>query len=121
MYPVSFLEIVPYKECEVVIYKGSKVVGLILVGGADTVLKAVYIKKVVPDSPAAKDGRLQPGDEIIRINSSPMERATRNDALQALQHSSSSIHLTMYRDPTRKAMVLDKGEWSCACTYIMFV
>ena len=77
-------EIVPYKECEIVLYKGSKVVGLILVGGADTVLKAVYVKKVVPDSPAAKDGRLQPGDQIIKINNSPMERASRNDALQAL-------------------------------------
>ena len=93
-----------------VLYKGSNFVGLILVGGVDTLLKAVYIKKVVPDSPAAKDGRLQPGDQIIQINNSPMERATRNDALQALQHSSAYIHLTVYRDPARKALVLDEGE-----------
>ena len=106
-----FAEIVPYKECEVVLYKGSKVItGLILVGGADTVLKSVYIKKISPDSPAAKDGRLQAGDRIIKINNSPMERATRNDALQALQASSAYIHLTVYRDPARQAMVLDDGE-----------
>lgn len=81
--------------------------GLILVGGADTILKAVYIKKILPDSPAHKDGRLQPGDQIIQINNSPMKHATRNDALQALQHSSAYIHLTVYRDP---ALVLDEGK-----------
>lgn len=93
-----------------VLYKGSKVVGLILVGGVDTFLKAVYIKKVVPESMAAKDGRLQPGDQVLKINNSPMEGATHNDALQTLQHSSSYIHLMVYRDPARKARLLEEGE-----------
>ena len=92
-----------------VLYKGSKVIGLILVGGSDTVLKAVYVKKIVSDSPAAKDGRLQPGDQILKINNSSMERATHNDALQALQCSSSYIHLTVYRDPARRTMVMEEG------------
>lgn len=92
------------------LYQDSKVVGLILVGGADTVLKAVYIKKVVPDSPAAKDGRLKPGDQVLKINNCSMERATHNDALQALQLSSSCIHMTVYRDPSRQAPVLDDGR-----------
>ena len=107
---MCLLDIVPYKDCEVVFYKGSKVVGLILVGGADTLLKAVYIKKVVPDSPAAKDGRLQPGDQILNINNSPMEGATHNDALHALQHSSSFIRLTVHRDPSMKPRLLEEGE-----------
>ena len=96
------LGIVPYKDCEIVLYKGSKVPGLILVGGADTILKGVFIKKVLPDFPAAKDGRLQPGDQILKINNSSMDGATHNDALHALQQSSAYIHLTVRREPSRK-------------------
>ena len=102
------------------LYKGSKVVGLILVGGVDTLLKAVYIKKVVPESMAAKDGRLQPGDQVLKINNSPMEGATHNDALHALQHASSYIHLTVYRDPARKTRLMEEGEfgWKASeCIY----
>lgn len=93
------------------LYKGSKVPGLILVGGADTILKGVFIKKVVPDFPASKDGRLQPGDQILNINNSPMEGATHNDALHALQQSSAYIHLMVRREPGRQqAPIIEEGE-----------
>ena len=80
-------------------HKGAKVAGLILIGGSDSVLNGVYVKKLIPDSPAHKDGRLRPADRILRINSVSMERASHNAALQALQRSSSLLRLTVYRDP----------------------
>ncbi len=103
-----------------------------MIGGFDTPLKRTYISKIIPDSPADKDGRLKPGDQVIKINNCPMDLATHSDAMEALRLSSSSsfIHLTVYRDPTsHKALVEGYGgregvwrggrgrevEWGLSC------
>ena len=75
--------------------------GVIIVGGLENFINGIYIQKVIPDSPAAKDGRLQPGDRILKVNNASMEDATREDALRALQLPSSFVHLTILRDPAR--------------------
>lgn len=95
-----------------VVYMSSKVLGLILTGGADSALKGIFVKKILPESAADRDGRLQPGDQIMKINNVSMdpEDTTYSDAMQALQMSSSSfIHLTVYRDPANLSLVLDPG------------
>ena len=94
-------DILPGKEHDVVIFKGSEMLGVIIVGGLENFINGIYIQKVIPDSPAAKDGRLQPGDRILKVNNASMEDATREDALRALQLPSSFVHLTILRDPAR--------------------
>ena len=49
------------------IFKGSQILGLAIVGGTDSYLGGIYVQKVLPDSPAARDGRLQPGDKILKV------------------------------------------------------
>ena len=73
--------------------------GLIITGGTDSLLDGIYIQKIIPGSPADKDGRLKPGDKILRINNSSMEGVARDEALRALQQSSSFVHITIVRDP----------------------
>ena len=92
-------DIIPFKECEIIIFKGHQVLGLIITGGTDSLLDGVYIQKIIPGSPADKDGRLKPGDKILRINNSSMEGVPRDEALRALQQSSSFVHITIVRDP----------------------
>ena len=101
--PPSFppSDIIPGKEHDIVIFKGSDMLGVIIVGGLENFINGIYIQKVIPDSPAAKDGRLQPGDRILKVNNASMEDATREDALRALQLPSSFVHLTILRDPAR--------------------
>ena len=94
-------DIIPGKEHDIVIFKGSEMLGVIIVGGLENFINGIYIQKVIPDSPAAKDGRLQPGDRILKVNNASMEDATREDALRALQLPSSFVHLTILRDPAR--------------------
>lgn len=94
-------DVVPFKECEIIIFKGHLVLGLIIAGGTDSLLGGIYIQKIIPGSPADKDGRLKPGDKILKINNSSMEGVTRDEALHALQHSSSFVHITIVRDPNR--------------------
>ena len=59
--------LVPGKECEIVIFKGSQILGLAVTGGTDSYLGGIYVQKVLADSPAARDGRLQPGDRILKV------------------------------------------------------
>ena len=93
--------------------------GVIIVGGSETSINGIYVQKVVPDSPAAKDGRLQPGDRILKVNNASMEDATREDALRALQHSSSFIHLTVLRDPAREPK-MTRSDGKMEQTYMVF-
>ena len=56
-----------YEEFEVEVAKGSGPLGLKVVGGADTNLKDVVIKEIVPNTQADIDGQLRPGDHILQV------------------------------------------------------
>jgi len=56
-----------YEEFEVEINKGSGSLGLKVVGGADTTVKGVLIKEIVPNTQADIDGQLRPGDRILKV------------------------------------------------------
>lgn len=56
-----------YEEFEVEVTKGSGPLGLKVVGGADTNLKDVVIKEIVPNTQADIDGQLRPGDRILKV------------------------------------------------------
>lgn len=89
--------------------------GLIITGGTDSLLDGVYIQKIIPGSPADKDGRLKPGDKILKINNSSMEGVPRDEALRALQQSSSFVHITIVRDPnSAPTMPPYKEEGMCS-------
>ncbi len=59
--------IVPGTESEIMIFKGTQMLGLSVVGGSDTYLSGIYVDVIVPQSPAAKDGRLKAGDRIMKV------------------------------------------------------
>jgi len=58
---------VSYEEFEVEVTKGSGPLGLKVMGGADTTLKSVLIKEIVPNTQADIDGQLRPGDCILKV------------------------------------------------------
>ena len=70
----------------------------------------------MPNSPADKDGRLQPGDRILKINHMSMERASHNEALEALQQAPPYVHFTVYRDPDYQKLILNGGMMSLCYT-----
>lgn len=59
--------IIAGQETMIEIDKGGRGLGLSIVGGSDTVLGAVVIHEVYPDGAAAKDGRLEPGDQVLEV------------------------------------------------------
>ena len=84
----------------IIIFKGSDPLGVNLVGGADSSLHGVYVQRIVPDSPAAKDDRLRAGDRILAIGSLTLENMTKEEVLQAIQQAGSFVRLTILRQTT---------------------
>lgn len=56
-----------FEEFDIEITKGGGPLGLKVVGGADTNLKGVVIKEIVPNTQADIDGQLRPGDRILKV------------------------------------------------------
>ena len=56
-----------FEEFDIEVTKGSGPLGLKVMGGADTKLKDVVIKEIVPDTPADINGQLRPGDQILKV------------------------------------------------------
>ena len=55
------------EKSEVIVFKGSQGLGLAVSGGSDSFVNGIYIQTIVPESPAAKHGRLQPGDKLLEV------------------------------------------------------
>lgn len=87
------------ETCPIIIFKGSDPLGVTIVGGANSSLNGVYIQKILPDSPAAKDDRLHPGDRILTIGSHTLEDMASEEVIQAIQQAGSFVHLTILRQP----------------------
>ncbi|RWS15874.1 patj-like protein [Dinothrombium tinctorium] len=91
-------EIKPGKETVIEITKEKMGLGLSIVGGIDTPLNAVIIHEVYPDGAAALDGRLKPGDIILKVNDENLRNAPHKQAIDALRQTPSVIRMTVFRE-----------------------
>ncbi|XP_077572688.1 inaD-like protein isoform X2 [Stigmatopora nigra] len=93
--------LLPGRETTLEIRKGPSGLGLSVVGGRDTRLRAVVILQVYRDGAAAKDGRLRPGDQLLEINGVDLRRASHQEAISALRRPSSKAVITVRRGQGR--------------------
>jgi C-terminal processing protease CtpA/Prc len=70
-----------------VLKQGSSSVGLSIEGGSDTPLLCVFIKAIIPGSPAAKSGKFQEGDQILTVNGECVVGITHTAALNILRQT----------------------------------
>lgn len=72
--------------------------GLRIVGGKDTPLGNIVIQEIIRDSPAARDGRLAPGDHILEANDVGLASVPHARALAALRRPCSLLRLTVMQE-----------------------
>lgn len=53
-----------------------------------------------PKTPAAIDGRLKPGDRILKIGDHVLDNLTRDQAMNVLMETPVLVQLTVYRTPS---------------------
>uniref|UniRef100_A0A8C4QZZ4 PDZ domain-containing protein n=1 Tax=Eptatretus burgeri TaxID=7764 RepID=A0A8C4QZZ4_EPTBU len=88
----------PGRETMIEICKGRTGLGLSVVGGSDTPLGAIVIHEVYEEGAAAKDSRLWPGDQILKVNGLDLRGATHEEATIALRRSPPLVRLLVFRD-----------------------
>ena len=68
-------------------------------GEADQVQRPVLVKTILPDGPAAVDGRLRCGDILLAVNGFSFDALTHAQVVLALKHAPSPVQLTVVSWP----------------------
>ncbi|KRT81283.1 PDZ domain-containing protein [Oryctes borbonicus] len=90
--------IIPGKDTQIEINTDNNILGLFFVGGKDTVVpEGIVIVEVYGGGTADKDGRLQPGDQILEVNGTPLRDVSYTTASQALRQTLPKMKLSVYR------------------------
>ncbi|KAK9679193.1 PDZ domain [Popillia japonica] len=102
--------IIPGKDTQIEITTDNKILGLFFVGGKDTSTpEGIVVVEVFSGGTADKDGRLQPGDQILEVNGTALKDVTYTTASQALRQTLPKMKLTVYR-PERIDFVVIETE-----------
>ncbi|XP_052261117.1 ligand of Numb protein X 2-like isoform X2 [Dreissena polymorpha] len=92
------------------IERDQRELGISIVGGCDTPLVCIVVQEVFPDSVAAKDDRLKPGDQILEVNGEDLTQATHYQARKVLSQHSQMCRLTVYREKAEEERPIEKEE-----------
>ena len=71
--------------------------GFEIEGGSDTPLNYVYIRSLVPNSPAFLCGRFREGDQLIMVGDACLIGMTQQDAKQVLDSAPSTVEIVAQR------------------------
>ncbi|XP_065101351.1 inaD-like protein isoform X3 [Paramisgurnus dabryanus] len=79
--------------------KPQESLGISIVGGRTVIkrlkngeeLKGIFIKQVLPDSPAGATGALKTGDKILEVSGVDLQNASHEEAVQAIKMASSPV------------------------------
>ena len=83
-------------EVEITLVRnGKESLGFSLVGGVNSSKgnSPVYVRSIAPHGLAAEDGRLQPGDEILRINGVTLCNMSQDEVVQVIRQTVGSVTL----------------------------
>uniref|UniRef100_A0A8C1HRS8 Ras-associating and dilute domain-containing protein-like n=1 Tax=Cyprinus carpio carpio TaxID=630221 RepID=A0A8C1HRS8_CYPCA len=89
--------------CTVELMRGPHGLGLALVDGMKTPLRVsgIYVKSVVPDSPAGLSQRLRAGDRILAVNGVSLVGMDYHSGRELIRTSSDSLRLLVARTESR--------------------
>eukprot|EP00045_Choanoeca_perplexa_P018245 m.283658 g.283658 ORF g.283658 m.283658 type:complete len:2430 (-) comp17761_c0_seq9:2565-9854(-) len=76
--------------------RGAKGLGMVISGGIDHQLGAIFVHKLNPSGPAAMAG-LQPGDRLLSVNETPLSGLSHRQALQVLKEADSPLQIKTQR------------------------
>lgn len=70
---------------------GISIIGLIPHKSKVSSLAGILIKKILPDSPAAKSGLLKTGDKLLEVDGVDLRNATHDEAVEVIKKAHSPV------------------------------
>ncbi|XP_014783948.1 multiple PDZ domain protein [Octopus bimaculoides] len=78
----------------------GKSLGISIVGGRinvphaspEQIMSGIFIKLVMKDSPAGREGSLQTGDRILEVNGKDLRDASHDEAVEIIRNATSPVH-----------------------------
>ncbi|XP_050311280.1 inaD-like protein isoform X2 [Anthonomus grandis grandis] len=90
--------IIPGRETTIEITTNNDILGIAFIGGKDTVITdAIILTEVYKGGAADKDGRLQPGDQILEVNGTSLKNSTNTSASLALRQTLPKMKIIVLR------------------------
>lgn len=98
---------------EITLERGSSGLGFTVAGGIDNLHykndSSIYITKLIPNGPAALDGRLKLEDIIVRVDDIDLTDVKHSEAVSALKNSANRVQLLIKRKkpftPTKNSTI----------------
>ena len=84
--------------------------GLTVVGGVDTALRHLFVKDILPNSPASNSCSLKTGDQLVEVNGEVLEGLSHADALRILRNLPSVVRLVVLRKRNGDKVLLDPSR-----------
>lgn len=91
------------EEIEYTIHRNNRGLGINIAGGKGSTPftgndEGIFISKISENGPAGKDGILQTGDKILKVNGVNISSATHHEAVHVLKNAGNDIHLVVVRE-----------------------
>lgn len=102
--------VIPGRLCQIEIHRGYSDMGIHMVGGCDTPLVTTVVQQIKPGSIADKDGRLQPGDHILKLNGIDLATCTHREVLELFSQAIPVCTMSVYRET-----LYEDDEYSYDC------
>ena len=117
----------------VTLYRNEHVksLGISIVGGKldfsgpgntiESCISGIFIKHVLPDSPAGRNGTLKTGDRILEVNGFDLRDASHDRAVEIIRAAQSPVHLIVQSllDPSNPASSSSSSaDYSCSLNHL---
>ncbi|XP_043935753.1 tyrosine-protein phosphatase non-receptor type 13 isoform X1 [Protopterus annectens] len=93
----SSAELKPGDVFEVELSKKDHSLGISVTGGINTSVKhgGIYVKAIIPNGAAERDGRIQKGDRVLSVDGNSLEGTTHKQAVEALRNTGQVVKLLL--------------------------
>ena len=88
--------------------RGARGFGFSIRGGREFHNMPLFVLRIAVDGPAAADGRLRVGDQIVEINGVNTKNMTHADAIELIKSGGSMVRLLVKRGKVPPAAIMGK-------------
>ena len=88
--------------------RGARGFGFSIRGGREFSSMPLFVLRIAIDGPAAADGRLRVGDQIVEINGVNTKNMTHAEAIELIKSGQNAVRLLVKRGKVPPAAVMSK-------------